>query len=167
MALIEGSIRDGLAMYDDPTNYHPRIRLDHNRRTRAACRNTHIIACATRAGVGVAGVRISTKGSRTLFVYRDQVCVSFKLLDGRLRSRNYPTKQARDFSMQRFPNLDLPPQVTAVVAGYVPDASETSFELFVTCPMGTRNLWEMRFVGPDALEFFRDEAGDADAGADN
>ena len=41
------------------------------------------------------------------------------------RSRNYPTKQAKDFDLQ-LPLTGLPPAPTRITVGYLPDAAGVS-----------------------------------------
>lgn len=155
-AFMLGCVRDGLADYDDPTNYGAAARRDHTPSVRAHCRNAHIVARATRRLVERpdVGVRISPVGRRVLFIVADRARVSFKKFDRRLRPRNYPTRQALAFNGQRLPSFDTATAVTNVVVGYRSNATETAFEVFATCPQDEENEWQLKLSGAEIIDFF-------------
>lgn len=157
-------VRGGIADYDDPQNYGPAARRDHTKSVRAQIRNTHIQARAARGLVEHPdiGVRAAIRHQRVLFIVRDKARISFKKLDSRLRPRNYPTRQALAYLGQRLPNFDVPDEATNLVVGYVPNAAETDFEVFVTCPQDEDNEWQLRLSGSNVVQFLDPAASGVD-----
>jgi len=152
--IILDSIRGGLAFYEDPTNYSAAARRDHTLRESATCRNSHIVARARRATAEMSDFCVKVVRGRVLFIIEDKLCVSFKKFDKRLRSRNYPTRQARAFLGQRTLELAFPPEMTNLVAGYKMDPAEVDYEVFITCPIGNKNAWQLRLFGEEIIDFF-------------
>lgn len=140
---------EGLA---DDESYDPGLRRKHHPILRAGIRNCHIVDRARLAAEEMPDIRVCIRRGRLLFIIGEQLCVSFKKLDRRLRSRNIPTRQARGFTAQQPRLLSLPPELTNLIAGYQLDGSETKFELWVTCPDGGQHVWEWPIAGFGVLE---------------
>lgn len=136
--LIRRIMVDGL---DILTTYDPRHVRDYTPRVNADVRNSHIVAEGRRQTEGRTDIRVTVKRGRVLFIIEERLCLSFKKLDRRLRSRNIPTWQARRFERQMPLGIDLPPELTNVVAGYTLDQVGTPTEMFVTCPDEKENHW--------------------------
>jgi hypothetical protein len=153
-AFILESVSGGYGDYDNPKYYGAEARRDHTPAVVAQIRNCHIVARAQRALVGRSDIRVGTKGRRVLFIIADRARVSFKKLDRRLRPRNYPTRQARNFLRQNLPGLDQVRELTNIVAGYRPDELDTGFEVHVVCPKDERNVWEIKLSGAEVVDFF-------------
>lgn len=158
--LIRDAILSGLALYDDPAHYSAEARRDHTVSIQAQIRNGHIVGSAKRAVVDRPDFKVRVVRGRLLFRIEDRVDVSFKKLSATLRPRNYPTKQSQNFqdqlSLQQSPLLSdgIPNAVTHVVAGYAAtDAAQTQFEIYVVCPDGPNNRWELCLSGVDVVEF--------------
>lgn len=141
VALISKIIRDGLAIYDDPKEYGPGARRDHTPRTKADNRNCHIVAEGRRQTLGRDDIRVQERDGRVLFIIEDRLCLAFKKLDQRLRSRSSPTRRSRRFELNLPLGIDLPPELTNVIAGYTLDAVGTPEQMYVTCPNGKTNAW--------------------------
>lgn len=137
-------------------------------------------ALVANPGLGIRHVR---KGGRDLFYLADKARIALKLLDRNLRHHNYPTRQAGLFDGQRWPDdaaevaaetalqqaddgsanapiqamslwpQDLVPEMTNVVAGYVANAAETDFEVYIICPDGAGNAWTLKLTGAEIIEF--------------
>jgi len=155
-AFMLDCVRGGWADYEDSNNYGAAARRDHSQSVRAQCRNSHIVARALRGIVEhpEIGIQVSQRGQRVLFIVGDQARVSFKKLDRRLRPRNYPTRQARAFLGQRLPWANEPAEITNLLVGYRPNAAETEFEVFATCPQDADNEWQMKLSRTEAVDFF-------------
>lgn len=152
-AFLSDCIRGGLADYDDASNYSDVARRDHTPAVRAIIRNCHMVARANRAALEVNGVRAILRKGRPMFVVRDRLCVSFKKLNRHLRPRYVRTRQATAFASQTlWTEGEMPAQLTNVVAGYVPDAPEAVFEIWMICPGGERNMWALKLSGAEIVE---------------
>jgi len=159
---VRDSVVGGLGDYEDPAFYSDAARRDHGPYERALLRRCHIVARANRALPDHPDIRIRKRGSRVTFIVADTVEISFKKLDKKLRTRNYPTQSALAFHAQEASptlpllSLDDLEQTTHVFAGYVPVSDfATEFELFFTCPEKGRNMWEARLEGASIDAFLR------------
>lgn len=148
---IVDCIKRGLDDYDNPSYYAAEARRDHTPGVRAAIRNCHIIAHAQRALSDMSDLRVYNRNNRVLFVIADRVRVSFKRFDKDLRSRNYPTRQAVNYNKQTLFDADMPGEVTNIIAGYQHNGAETEYELYITCPIDKRNMWELQLSGNEIL----------------
>ncbi|HEX5439285.1 MAG TPA: hypothetical protein VFW76_00245, partial [Ktedonobacterales bacterium] len=83
ISFFSSAVRGGLALYADPSNYNPKVLLDHPKAVRAQIRNAHIIGEARRliASDPGLGVHERTIKHRILFLVNAQAYVSFKRLD--------------------------------------------------------------------------------------
>ena len=114
-------IRTGHSRY---MGYAPADLLELDVRAQAACTFCHMHAEADRRLIGREYVRpIEYKGGLKLCLDEAaNVVVRLKKMDEDGKSRNYPTKQAKDYDAQlELPGLPLPP--VRLTAGYWLDAT--------------------------------------------
>lgn len=172
LKFIKDAILGGLAMYADPTNYGAAARLDHTPSVRAALRNCHILGVANRMLMEQSelGVRVVKKRNRVLFYIKEQVRLSFKMLDENMRHHNATTRQSLAFDAQLWPreelsevqggplaqslwSSDMMLPVTNVVGGYSAlDQVEAQFKVSVICPIGKHNAWELTLTDQEMEE---------------
>jgi hypothetical protein len=101
-----------------------------------------MVADADRRFLGRAEVRlIDVRGLKLWLIESANAVIRWKKMDEDGKTRNYPTKQARDFDAGReLPGLPMPPVRLAV--GYLLDA--TGIELIrtqIAKPVGKKALW--------------------------
>lgn len=104
--------------------YSPADLLELDVRAQAACTFCHMHAEADRRLIGRDGIRpIDYHGGLKLWLFENaNVVIRLKKMDEDGQSRNYPTKQAKDYDAQReLPGLPLPP--VRLTAGYWLDAT--------------------------------------------
>lgn len=114
-------VRAGHARY---MSYSPADLLELDVRAQAACTYCHMHAEADRRLMGRGDIRpIDYQGGLKLWLYEaGNVVIRLKKMDEDGKSRNYPTKQAKDYDAQReLPGLPLPP--VRLTAGYWLDAT--------------------------------------------
>lgn len=155
-------IRLGLGDYEDPFYYGPDARYDHTSSVRAQIRNCHIVARACCALIDRLDIRVMNKRGRILFLFNDKYLVSMKKFDGRLRTANVPTQQALNFQGQQQLDLEMPPQVLHIFAGYKYDLAEAHYEVYITCPNDQLNHWVWKISGAEIHDFFAKPATNAD-----
>ncbi len=126
--------------------------MDHDSRAAAACTYSHMAAEAERRWpklslatsperVGVAVQLIEAKGGLKVWAVRDLALLRFKKHDEDGRSRNYPTKQAKDYD--RGLRLEgLPYPAARLSIGYLLDPTGTEFiRTQVSRPRGKQIEW--------------------------
>lgn len=114
-------VRGGHARY---MGYAPADLLELDVRAQAACTYCHMHAEADRRLIGRDDIRpIDYRGGLKLWLYETaNVVIRLKKMDEDGKSRNYPTKQAKDYDAQfELPGLPLPP--VRLTAGYWLDAT--------------------------------------------
>ena len=112
------------AGHDRYTAYQAADLLELDVRAQAACTFCHMHAEADRRLIGRDGIRpLDYRGGLRLWLYENaNVVIRLKKMDEDGRSRNYPTKQAKDYDAQKeLPGLPLPP--VRLTAGYWLDAT--------------------------------------------
>lgn len=123
-------------------SYPPEILIEHDVRAQAGCTYTHMVAAADRRFVERPGVRLlDIRGLKVWLFESASVVVRFKKMDEDGRSRNYPTKQARDFDRQlELPGL--PPKPLRLTVGYLLDNTATEYvRCQIARPNGRNALW--------------------------
>jgi hypothetical protein len=143
---IDAVCRNGLAFYQ---KYPPEIRLEHSARSAAACTYDHMVAEAERRLSGLEGIVFRDIQGLKVWVIGEKAVIRFKKMDEDGRSRNYPTKQAKDYDrQQQLPGLPFPP--LNLVAGYLPDATGTAvIRVQVARPLGKTINWCAAIVPVD------------------
>ena len=98
------------------------------------------------------GVFINDQRGFLLVEIGGRVVVRFKKLDGRSRSRNYPTHQQLAF-VQQIPLEGMPPYAR-LTAGYRLDASQTAIvDILLTLPIGDRLAWQFSLRRTDGVAY--------------
>jgi len=113
-------------------------------RAQATCTYSHMVAAADRRFLGQPGIRpLDIRGLKLWLFETASIVIRFKKMDEDGRSRNYPTKQARDFDAQlELPGL--PPKPVRLTVGYLLD--ETGSE-FVRCQIARPDRREALWCG--------------------
>jgi hypothetical protein len=114
-------VRKGHSQY---MSYRPEDLVELDVRAQSACTYCHMHAEADRRLLDRPGIRpMEIRGGLKLWLYESSnVVIRLKKMDEDGKSRNYPTKQARDYDAQRqLPELPLPP--VRLTAGYWLDAT--------------------------------------------
>lgn len=134
--------------FDTYRTYEARILVEHDRRAAAACTYCHMVAEADRRFLGRSGiVPLEIAGLKVWLVGSDAV-LRLKKMDEDGRSRNYPTKQAREYD-RGDPLPGLPPPAVRLTAGYLLDDTETQFiRTQIAKPRGRRIEWCAAIVPP-------------------
>jgi hypothetical protein len=120
------------------------------KRMRASCISNKANENLREACEGIPGVRTSFEYERVLLYVGDDIRLRLKKLTPELRSRNNPTQFSINFERQGGEQLlfDFCPPYTNVTAGYVLDEITGEFQIFITCPVEDKNLWEYEIRKP-------------------
>ncbi len=120
--------------------YNPQHMIEHSPRTQATCIYDHMVAEAERRFARHDGIQQLDIRGLKLWVVAQHTVIRFKKMDEDGSTRNYPTRQAKDFDM----NLALdgvPPKPIRVSIGYLLDPTETSVQrVQVARPNGKRRV---------------------------
>lgn len=137
--------RSGHARY---RGYAPEVLIELDRRAQAACTYSHMVAEADRRFLGERGVRpLEIRGLKLWLFEAADVVIRFKKMDEDGKTRNYPTKQAKDFDRgDDLPGLPMPP--VRITAGYFLDQTGTRIERTqISRPEGQkRTMWNIAIV---------------------
>jgi len=130
--------RGGVARYRE---YPPELLIEHDSRTTANCIYSHMVTLAGAHLTDQPGIVHKVIRGLKVWIIGDRATIRFKRMDEDGRSRNYPTKQARDFDRQLpLPGFPLPP--LNLVVGYLPDPTGTVVErVQVAKPAGKTIDW--------------------------
>lgn len=133
---IDAICRESLATY---RQYPPEFLLDHDARAAANCIYAHMVARADERLTGRSGVRFVNIRGLKVWVIGEVATIRFKKMDEDGRSRNYPTKQTRDYDRQlQLPGLPHPP--LNLVVGYLPDPTGTEVQRVQVARPSGRNI---------------------------
>lgn len=135
---IDAICRGGLARYrETPAEFL----VEHDTRAAASCIYAHMVTLADALLTEKPGVVFKEIRGLKVWIIGDRATIRFKKMDEDGRSRNYPTKQARDFDRQLpLPGIPLPP--LNLVAGYVADPTGTTVErVQIARPSGRAIDW--------------------------
>jgi hypothetical protein len=116
--------------------YDPEVLVDHDPRAAAACMYAHMAAAAERHWPaqtlvtpaqrnGTKMLALEVRGLK-VWAVQDLAVFRFKKHDEDGKSRNYPTKQARDYD-RGLPLPNLPFPAARLSVGYLLDATGTEF----------------------------------------
>lgn len=121
--------------------YPPRVLVEHDSRAAASCIYCHMVAETERRWMGRRGiVQLDIRGLR-VWLIGDVAVLRWKKMDEDGRSRNYPTKQARDYDFGE-PLPGLPPPAVRLSAGYLLDPTQTEFiRSQIAKPAGSGTEW--------------------------
>lgn len=118
---IDEIVRAGHTRY---MKYSPEDLVELDVRAQSACTYCHMLSEADRRFLDRDGIRpLEIRGAlKVWLVEHANVVIRLKKMDEDGKTRNYPTKQARDYDAQRqLPDLPLPP--VRLTAGYWLDAT--------------------------------------------
>lgn len=135
---LDGICRGGFAKY---RRYSPEFLIDHDARAAASCIYCHMVSDAEARLLDNASVMAKEIKGLKVWVVGEVAVVRFKKMDEDGRSRNYPTKQTRDYDRQaQLPGLPAPP--LNLVVGYLPDPTGTDVvRVQVARPLGREIDW--------------------------
>lgn len=139
--------RDGHRRY---RSYDAKVLIELSARAQATCTYDHMLAEADRRFMGRKGVKtLDIRGLKLWLFEGPNMVVRFKKMDEDGRSRNYPTKQAKDFDAQKeLPGLPSPP--VRLTAGYLLDPTGVEFlRSQIGRPEGKDVLWCAAIVPKD------------------
>lgn len=121
---LDSICRGGLSRYQQ---YPADVRVEHDGRAAAACIYTHMVALADELLSDKPGVVFKTIRGLKVWIIGEQATIRFKKMDEDGKTRNYPTKQAKDFDRQLpLPGIPSPP--LNLVVGYLPNPLGTDVE---------------------------------------
>jgi len=135
---LDAICRGGLARYQEtPAD----LRIEHDGRASATCIYSHMVTLADDLLTDQPGVVFKNIRGLKVWILGERATVRFKKMDEDGRTRNYPTKQARDFDRQMsLPGIPHPP--LNLVVGYLPNALGTEVErVQVARPSGRAIDW--------------------------
>lgn len=116
--------RYGMATYQ---NYDALHRLEHDSRAVASCIYSHMAAEADRRWMGRPRLVHKVINGLKVWLVDDYAVIRFKRMDEDGRTRNYPTKQAKQYD-RGMPLPGLPLEADRLTVGYFPNPTETEVE---------------------------------------
>lgn len=130
--------------FDTYRKYDPMVLVEHDARAAAACVYAHMAAEAERRFTDhslIKPVDSRPLGGLKVWRVRDSAVIRFKKHDEDGYSRNYPTKQAKDYDRgNTLPGL--PPPAARLSVGYWLDPTSTVFiRTQVARPLGRTIDW--------------------------
>jgi hypothetical protein len=135
---IDAICREAHATY---RRYPPEFLMAHDGRTAANCIYSHMVEGANERLTDRPGVQHKVIRGLKVWIMGEVATIRFKKMDEDGRSRNYPTKQTRDYDRQlQLPGLPHPP--LNLVVGYLPDPTGTEVvRVQVARPSGRNIDW--------------------------
>jgi hypothetical protein len=128
--------------------YPSKVLLEHDRRAAAACIYSHMYEEATRRWADRAGIKPLDVRGRKVWIVGDHAVLRVKKTDEDGKSRNYPTRQDKDYD-RGVPLLGLPEPATRVTVGYLLDPTQTQIvRVQVSRPLGKVVMWCAAIVPP-------------------
>ena len=131
--------------------YSPDILIELDSRAQAACTYAHMLAEIDRRVPRLPNVRpMEIRGLKLWLFENANAVVRLKKMDEDGRSRNYPTKQAKDFDAgENLPGLPMPP--VRLTAGYLLDPTGTVFvRTQIARPVGRKStMWCAAIIPAD------------------
>jgi hypothetical protein len=106
--------------------YPDDVLVEHSSRAAATCTYDHMVAHADRLWTDRPGIMAKEIRGLKVWLIGSVAVLRFKKMDEDGRSRNYPTKQAKNFDRQ-LPLPGLPAPATRLTAGYLLDETQTQF----------------------------------------
>lgn len=134
----------------------PALLIEHDRRAAAACTYCHMYEEAMRRWTDRAGIKPVDVRGRKVWVVGDHVVIRLKKTDEDGKSRNYRTKQDKDYD-RGVPLPGLPEPAVRVTVGYLLDPTQTQIaRVQVSRPMGKSVLWCAAIVPAGGGKRWRD-----------
>jgi hypothetical protein len=136
--------------------YPAAVLVEHDPRAAAACTYSHMYEEAMRRWGDRSGIKAVDIRNRKVWVVGDHVVVRLKRTDEDGKSRNYPTKQDKDYD-RGLPLPGLPEPAVRVTVGYLLDPTQTQIvRVQVARPMGKGILWCAAIVPAGGGKRWRD-----------
>jgi hypothetical protein len=107
-------------------SYPADVLVEHSSRAAATCTYDHMVANADRLWADRPGVIPKEIRGLKVWLIGSAAVLRFKKMDEDGRTRNYPTKQAKNFDRQ-LPLPGLPAPAVRLTAGYWLDDTQTQF----------------------------------------
>ena len=107
-------------------SYAPDVLIEHSPRAAATCTYDHMVAIADRLWTDRPGIVAKEIRGLKVWLIGPAAVLRFKKMDEDGRTRNYPTKQAKNFDRQ-LPLPGLPEPAIRLTAGYWLDETQTQF----------------------------------------
>jgi hypothetical protein len=138
--------RSGVSTY---RRYPPEFLIEHDPRAQASCIYCHMNFEAERLLAGRKGIVPKEIRGLKIWLIGDHSVIRLKRMDEDGHTRNYPTKQARDYDRGvQFP--ELPPPAARLSVGYFLDPTQTQvIRVQIARPMGKRIVWCAAIVPAD------------------
>ncbi len=133
-------------------SYDAAVLLEHSIRAAATCTYDHMVAEADRRWTDRAGiVPGDLRGLKYWVIGPSGACAILRLkkMDEDGRSRNYPTKQAKNFDRQAY-IPGLPDPAVRLTAGYYLDEANQFVRTQIARPRGKEIQWCAAIIPPVA-----------------
>jgi hypothetical protein len=143
---LDAICHGGLDRYQQ---YPADVRIEHDGRAAAACIYTHMVTLADELLTDKSGVVFKNIRGLKVWIIGERATIRFKKMDEDGRTRNYPTKQAREFDRQMsLPGIPNPP--LNLVVGYLANPLGTGVDrVQVARPSGKVIDWCAAIVPTD------------------
>ena len=146
---LESCVTSGVGEYND---FYASQRHVHSPHSRAMLIRDHIVNQVRKNFDGLEGVKIVKKNGLFLLSIHNQLFLRFKKMNGRMLTRNLPTRQSCRFSEQlSFEGFYT--SITNLNVGYIPnDVWTRPSKVIITCPDGIKsNKWYMDITASDVV----------------
>jgi hypothetical protein len=153
MKLIEAYLDDfdavPRAAFELYRTYSPNVLIEHSSRTAASARYDHMVAEGDRRFLGRRGFVPLDIGGLKVWLVDGVAVVRWKKMDEDGKTRNYPTKQAKQYD-RGAPLPGLPPPAIRLTVGYYLDATQTTYiRSQIARPIGKQIDWCAAIVPAD------------------
>ena len=123
-----------------------KYRIRFTPRSKANIINDFIVANAKLELPKLDSVHVSDCKNPFSVYIGDYFKLRFKKFNCCLRPLYIPTIQMKSL-LDQIPMTNMPEQVTNILAGYVwRDATHTQRDIYITCPNGKQNAWELKIT---------------------
>ena len=141
------ALYEGMAVYQNPEHYSALVIAQQRSRTAKSCVYDHAFhslrdRLEDRKGCAFRNVR-----GLEVLNFNDLAVIRLKQVNGSGRSRNYPTKQQRDYDDQKSFLPFIPDAAKRLVIGYEPDTVFSAVDRIIAArPMGRDILWTSQIL---------------------
>jgi hypothetical protein len=143
---IDNIARAGFNTYQ---SYPAQFLIEHSSRTAANCRYDHMVADLDRRWLDRDGIMPKEISGLKVWLIGGGAVLRLKMMGEDGSSRNYPTKQTRDFD-RGIPLPGLPDPAIRITAGYLLDATQSQFiRTQIAKPRGRGVEWCVAIVPAD------------------
>jgi hypothetical protein len=135
------ALADGFSEYDE---IDPKLRAKNRSRSKSSNINDFISHRIQEEFDGVGGAVFVERHGAIQLILENTYRVKFKKLDRRLRAHNVPTQTVMAFWFQAQQILPFTPDPVANVwVGYTATKSGALEGIYIVCPQGRHNAWEI------------------------